>query len=89
MDRRQAVALVTEHLVDSIERAHASDVPFYHLRFERVFPDDIYAAMLPTLVYQPGVHVNYQETVLHIHDGVPKMKDMPAEMGGSGITLSD
>ncbi len=50
---------------------------------------DIYAAMLPQLKFAPGVHVNYQETVLHIHDGKPKMKDMPAEMGGSGVTLAE
>jgi hypothetical protein len=50
---------------------------------------DIYAAMLPSLEFKPGVHVHYQETVLHIHDGVTKMRDMPAEMGGSGVTLPD
>ena len=50
---------------------------------------DIYAAMLPALAFQPGVHVNYQETVLHIHDGLPKFKDMPAEMGGSGVELPE
>jgi len=50
---------------------------------------DIYAAMLPTLKFEPGVHVNYGETVLHIHDGKPKFKDMPAEMGGSGTLLPD
>jgi hypothetical protein len=33
--------------------------------------------------------VNYQETVLHIHDGKPKFKDMPAEMGGSGTLLAE
>jgi hypothetical protein len=33
--------------------------------------------------------VHYQETVLHIPDGKPKMKDMPKEMGGSGVTLPD
>jgi hypothetical protein len=27
--------------------------------------------------------------VLHIHDGKPKMKDMPKEMGGSGVNLPD
>src|SRR4051794_2279227 len=31
---------------DSIDRARASDTPFYHLEFDRVFPEDIYAAML-------------------------------------------
>ncbi len=50
---------------------------------------DIYAAMLPDMTFEPGVHVNYQETVLRIHDGKPKMKDMPKEMGGSGVTLPD
>jgi hypothetical protein len=33
-------------IVDSIDRARASETPFYHLEFDRVFPDDIYAAML-------------------------------------------
>lgn len=50
---------------------------------------DVYAAMLPTLKFEPGVHVNYQETVLRIHDGKPKFKDMPKEMGGSGVTLPE
>jgi hypothetical protein len=50
---------------------------------------DIYAAMLPKLEFEPGVHVHYQETVLPIHDGKTKFKDMPKEMGGSGITLTE
>jgi hypothetical protein len=50
---------------------------------------DIYAAMIPKLKFAPGVHVHYQETVLRIHDGNAKMKDMPKEMGGSGVTLPD
>ena len=32
---------------------------------------DVYAAVLPQLPFQPGVHVNYQESVLHVRDGVP------------------
>lgn len=50
---------------------------------------DIYAALIPQLRFEPGVHVHYQETVLHIRDGKPKMKDMPKEMGGSGMTLPE
>lgn len=50
---------------------------------------DIYAAMIPTLKFEPGVHVNYQETVLRIHDGKTKLKDMPKEMGGSGIEVAE
>jgi len=46
MNRRQAVADLTAFLVNSIEQARAVEKPFYHLEFDRVFPDDIYAAML-------------------------------------------
>jgi hypothetical protein len=50
---------------------------------------DVYAAVIPTFPFEPGVHVHYQETVLPIKDGLPKMKDLPAEMGGSGETLPE
>ena len=50
---------------------------------------DVYAATIPTLPFKPGVHVHYQETVLRIKDGLPKMKDLPAEMGGTGETLPE
>jgi hypothetical protein len=45
--------------------------------------------MIPTLDFQPGVHVNYQEAVLSVKDGLPKMKDFPKEMGGSGELLPE
>lgn len=48
---------------------------------------DVYAAVIPDFPYQPGLHVHYQDTRLPMHDDLPKMKDLPAEMGGSGITL--
>jgi len=50
---------------------------------------DVYAAVIPDFAYKPGVHVNYQETKLRMKDGLPKMKDLPKEMGGSGITLAE
>jgi hypothetical protein len=50
---------------------------------------DVYAAMLPTLPFDAGVHVHYQESVLPIRDGKPKFKDMPQEMGGSGAMLAE
>ena len=40
-------------------------------------------------VHRGGVHVNYGEAVVRVHDGLPKQKDFPKEMGGSGITLPD
>ncbi|MGA8323180.1 MAG: GFA family protein [Xanthobacteraceae bacterium] len=45
---------------------------------------DVFAATLPELKFQPGVHVNYAETVLSMRDGLPKLKDFPGEFGGSG-----
>jgi hypothetical protein len=42
----EKLARLTDFLVESINRARASESPFYHLQFDRVFPDDIYAAML-------------------------------------------
>ena len=50
---------------------------------------DVYAATIPSFPFSPGVHVNYESTVLPIKDGLPKMKDFPAEMGGSGETLPE
>jgi len=46
VDRRQAVADLVRFVVGSIEQARAVEKPFYHLQFDRVFPDDVYAAML-------------------------------------------
>ena len=45
---------------------------------------DVYAATIPSLKFEPGVHLNYAETVLPMKDGLPKLKDVPAEIGGSG-----
>lgn len=50
---------------------------------------DVYAATIPTLAFKPGVHVNYAETVLRMQDGLPKLKDFPAELGGSGQAVPE
>jgi hypothetical protein len=50
---------------------------------------DVYAAIIPTLTFTPGVHVNYAETVLPMRDGLPKLKDFPAELGGSGQMMPE
>ena len=50
---------------------------------------DVYAAAIPDFPYHAGVHVNYQETKLHFRDGLPKMKDLPKEMGGSGVSVPE
>jgi hypothetical protein len=50
---------------------------------------DVFSATLPTLAFAPAVHVNYAETVLPMRDGLPKLKDFPAEFGGSGEMMTE
>ena len=50
---------------------------------------DVFAATVPGITFVPGIHVNYAETVLPMKDGLPKMRDFPAELGGSGQTLAE
>ncbi len=50
---------------------------------------DVYAATIPDLAFKPAVHVNYQETVLHMKDGLPKFRDLPGEAGGSGELMPE
>ena len=50
---------------------------------------DVFAATIPSLAFEPGVHVNYESTVLPMKDGLPKLKDFPKELGGTGETLAE
>lgn len=50
---------------------------------------DVYAATIPTFQFTPGVHANYESTVLPMHDGLPKFKDFPEDLGGSGETIAE
>jgi len=50
---------------------------------------DVYAAVIPNFPYKAGIHVNYQETVLRMSDGLPKMKDVSKELDGSGISVPE
>jgi hypothetical protein len=50
---------------------------------------DVFAATIPDFPFAPGVHVNYESTVLPMKDGLPKLKDFPAELGGSGEAIAE
>ena len=50
---------------------------------------DVYAATIPSLKFEPGVHVNYADTVLPMKDGLPKLKDFPEELGGTGESVPE
>src|SRR6266700_3900573 len=49
MRQSWSVNNLTDFMVDSVQNAHADDAPFLHLRFDRVFPDDFYMAMLQAM----------------------------------------
>ena len=50
---------------------------------------DVYPSVLPSVRFRPSVHLNYAETVLRIPDGLLKLKDFPAEAGGSGEVIAE
>ncbi|MFQ5330136.1 MAG: GFA family protein [Thermodesulfobacteriota bacterium] len=50
---------------------------------------DIPAAVIPAFPFKAGVHVHYQEKVLQIKDGTLKLKDIPEEMGGTGVEMTE
>jgi|SRR4051794_25218178 hypothetical protein len=50
---------------------------------------DVYAAVIPDFPFRAQLHVNYGERVLRLTDGLPKQRDLPKEMGGSGVLLEE
>ncbi len=45
---------------------------------------DVRPPVLPTVPFEPTVHLNYAEAVLPVRDGLAKLRDFPAHAGGSG-----
>jgi hypothetical protein len=50
---------------------------------------DVRAAILPSVKFKPTVHLNYAETVLPMRDGLLKLRDFPAEAGGTGDPMPE
>lgn len=50
---------------------------------------DVPAALLPTVAFEPSVHLHYGSAVLPVRDGLPKLRDFPAEVGGTGELLAE
>ena len=44
----------------------------------------VFPASIAGFTFEPEAHYNYESTVLPMKDGLPKLKDFPAELGGSG-----
>ncbi len=49
---------------------------------------DVYAAILPTLKFEPALHVHCKDSVISVKDDLPKYVDLPSDFGGSGETVS-
>ncbi len=50
---------------------------------------DVFASTIPSLKFQAGLHINYEDTVLRMRDGLPKFKDFPGAFGGSDKQLPE
>jgi len=50
---------------------------------------DVYANLLQGFAHEPTLHVNYGSKMVSVRDGLPKFKDLPSELGGSGESLAD
>lgn len=50
---------------------------------------DVQAEILPGIPFRPTVHLNYVQTVFPIRDGLTKLRDFPAEAGGSGELMPE
>jgi hypothetical protein len=45
---------------------------------------DVRAPILPSIDFNPTEHINYGERILDVDDGLPKYRDLPKKIGGSG-----
>lgn len=50
---------------------------------------DVRAPLITGITFRPTVHLHYAESVLPIKDGLPKLKDFPAAIGGSGDVIPE
>ena len=44
---------------------------------------------LSGLTFKPSVHLNYEDKMMSIKDGLPKLRDFPREIGGSGEAMPE
>ena len=48
------------------------------------FWPNVRAAVLPRTTFKPILHLHQAETVLTMKDRLPKLRNLPVEVGGSG-----
>jgi hypothetical protein len=86
MDDSWSVKNLIDFVVESTQRGRADDVPFHHLRLDRVFPDNFYAAMLATNDYRamsgktkmgsgrPEADAHQDRFISRVHSALPTRK---------------
>lgn len=50
---------------------------------------DVRPGTMPGVAFAPTVHLNYAEAIVPMRDGLLKLRDFPAEAGGSGEALPE
>ena len=50
---------------------------------------DIRAGLPTDVKFKPSVHLNYEDAILRVPDGLPKLKDFPEAIGGSGQAMPE
>lgn len=50
---------------------------------------DVYAGIIRGFPFKPALHVHYQEAFMRVRDGLPKMKDLPKDFGGTGELMPE
>ncbi|HMR31322.1 MAG TPA: GFA family protein [Geminicoccaceae bacterium] len=50
---------------------------------------DVRPGIMAGIVFRPSIHLNYAEAVMPMRDGLPKLRDFPAEVGGSGEVMPE
>ena len=85
-----------EEFLGTIQEQRHQRTPLLH-KVRRPYPGrasdagliDVRIGALRNFPFEPTVRLNYAETILPMRDGLPKLKDFPAAIGGSGETLPE
>jgi hypothetical protein len=50
---------------------------------------DICVGILQDFEFKPSIHLNYQDRVVSMPDGLPKFRDLPKSVGGTGEMMEE
>jgi hypothetical protein len=50
---------------------------------------EVFAATVPDLAFTPSSHINYAEAVLPMRDGLPKFRNFPGTLRGTGELMQE